>query len=73
MVVDEINLAVRDFKDTVKRIRLFELGREYRKFKYFPQACCVITSHLISRFLIRRFPHIHFEVICGTPNGYPHY
>ncbi|GAA66133.1 MULTISPECIES: hypothetical protein [Pseudoalteromonas] len=73
MDINEITLAVHDFKNTVQDIELQRLGHEFRKFKRFPQACCVMTSHLLSRFLIRKFPLHSFKIVNGEPNGFSHY
>jgi hypothetical protein len=69
-----IKSDIRSFKKAIAEAELHQLGHEYRKFKRFPEACCVLTSHLLSRFLIRHYPHLEFSVVNGeAPSGMWHY
>ena len=72
--IGNIKTQIRGFKRAIIDAELYQLGHEYRKFKRFPQACCVLTSQLLSRFLIRNYPEFEFKVVHGeTPNGIWHY
>jgi len=43
------------FRRFIERVDSCRWGREstFRKFHHFPRGCCVITSHLLARYLIR--------------------
>ena len=43
------------FRKIIESVDSNKWGRDgaFRKFPYFPQNCCVITSHLLARYLIR--------------------
>ncbi|MBD1571630.1 hypothetical protein [Aliivibrio sp. S10_S31] len=74
MDIGKIETDIRSFKEAIIQAELYQLGHEYRKFKYFPQACCVLTSQLLSRFLIRNYPNFEFKVVNGeAPSGMWHY
>lgn len=43
------------FRRLIERVDINKWGQDgpFRKFQYFPRNCCVITSHLLARYLIR--------------------
>lgn len=74
MDIENLKKQIRSFKNAIIEAELYLLGHEFRKFTRFPQACCVLTSQLLSRFLIRNYPDLELKVVHGeTPSGMWHY
>jgi hypothetical protein len=72
--IENIKVQIRSFKQALIDAELYLLGHEYRKFKRFPEACCVLTSQLLARFLVRNYPELELRVVHGeTPEGMWHY
>ena len=62
-------------KDSIKQFKK-KLARksfnshEFRKFKNFPVACCVLSSHLLARFLIREHSCTNVQVVHGERSNH---
>jgi len=64
--------CIEQFKQKI--IKMTFITHEFRKFKSFPDACCVLSSHLLARFLIREHSYTNVEIVHGErPNYSWHY
>ncbi|MGF1689648.1 hypothetical protein [Photobacterium kagoshimensis] len=69
-----MNCKINRFKTLLQQSYSQLPSHEFRKFKYFPKACCVLTSHLLARFLIRELSCNNVNVVHGErPDGFWHY
>jgi len=60
------------FRTAMKIILAKSQLYEFRKFKYFPKGCCVLSSHLLARHLVRNLGYEKTKIVRGYSSGW-HY